>query len=141
MRAVRKPNDSHMITRRIFFVTSIAATLAANTGANAANSQAFEVASFAEAQRSGKSVLVAIYARWCPVCFVQRTILSVLLHDAKYRDLTYMIVDFDNQKPFVRYFHAQAQSTLIVFKSGAERGRSVGETNTGSISELLDRIN
>jgi hypothetical protein len=49
-------------------------------------------------------------------------------------------VDFDGQKSFARAFGARSQSTLIVFKDGAERGRSVGETNDGSIAVLLDRI-
>ena len=47
-------------------------------------------------------------------------------------------VDFDSQKDVVRKFNARMQSTLIVFKGGAEVGRSVGDTDGNSIEMLLD---
>jgi len=33
----------------------------------------------------------------------------------------------------------QKQSTLIVFKGGQEAGRSTGDTNAGSIEQLLGK--
>ena len=47
-------------------------------------------------------------------------------------------VDFDSQKDALRALNAQRQSTLIVFKGEKETGRSVGDTNPGSIEALLD---
>lgn len=52
----------------------------------------------------------------------------------------YLVVDFDTAAKLARSFGARFQSTLIVFKGGAERGRAVGETNDRAIAELLDRI-
>jgi hypothetical protein len=46
-------------------------------------------------------------------------------------------VDFDSQKPVVRQFRAQSQSTLIAFRGKAETARSVGDTNPGSIAALV----
>lgn len=95
---------------------------------------------FAEAQRQGKPILVAIDARWCPLCLVQRTVLWALLRDERYSQVNYLVVDFDTAANLARSFGARFQSTLIVFKGGAERGRAVGETNDRAIAELLDRI-
>ena len=66
-------------------------------------------------------------------------ILDKLTSDPKFRDLKVFRVDFDDMKPVVRQFGAQSQSTLIVFKGSAEKGRSVGDTRQTSISALLDK--
>jgi hypothetical protein len=42
-------------------------------------------------------------------------------------------------KPQVKEFGANMQSTLIVFKGAAEKGRSVGDTAEASIAALLDK--
>ena len=46
---------------------------------------------------------------------------------------------FRCEKPVVKQFKAQMQSTLIVFKGSAEQGRSVGDTKEASIAALLDK--
>ena len=48
-------------------------------------------------------------------------------------------VDFDTQKDDVRALKANSQSTLIVYNGETEKGRSVGDTNPGSIEALLDQ--
>ena len=49
-------------------------------------------------------------------------------------------VDFDSQKDLVRRFGAQKQSTLIAFHGSKEQGRSVGDSNRASISDLLSMV-
>jgi len=48
-------------------------------------------------------------------------------------------VDFDQQKPVVKAFKADRQSTLIVFKDGREVGRSLGDTSEEGIAGLLKK--
>ena len=55
------------------------------------------------------------------------------------KDLLVVHVDFDSQKDAVRRFGARVQSTLITFKGGKETGRSVGDTNRGSLATLLSK--
>jgi hypothetical protein len=62
-----------------------------------------------------------------------------LTADPKFKELKIFRVDFDEMKPVVRQFGAQMQSTLIVFKGSAEKGRSVGDTKQASIAALLDK--
>jgi len=66
-------------------------------------------------------------------------ILSELTKQPRFKILVVINVDFDSQKEALRSLKAQRQSKLIVFKGGAEMGRSVGETNTASIEALLAR--
>ena len=128
-----------MLSRRSVLF-AIAASAAVMSPALAAGPQPFDAAAFAEAQKAGKPVFVAIHATWCPICKAQAPILSELMADSKFKNLVYFTIDFDSQKDLVRRFGAQKQSTLISFKGDKEEGRSVGDTNRGSISTLLNKV-
>jgi len=115
------------------------AAVLASLPASAAEWKPFDAASFAEARKQGKSILVDIFAVWCPVCRAQNPILVRLTREPKYKDLVVFKLDFDKQKDDVRALNAQNQSTLIVFKGETETGRSVGDTDKDSIAALLDK--
>lgn len=108
------------------------------TAARAAPSTPYTPEAFKAAQAAGQPILVEIHADWCPTCKAQGPILDKLTSDPKFKDLKIFRVDFDAQKPVVREFKAQSQSTLIVFKGAKETGRSVGDTKQASIAALLD---
>jgi thioredoxin 1 len=99
----------------------------------------FDAVAFAEAQKAGKPILVAIHASWCPICKAQKPILGELLAQPQFADLAYFVIDFDSQKDLVRHFGAQKQSTLIAFKGSMEEQRSVGDSNPASIAALVDK--
>ncbi len=113
-----------------------AVALFALVGAAAAE-QRYTAAAFAAAQKSGKSVIVHVYAPWCPTCQAQEPILQKLEADPRYSGVEAFRVDFDNQKDAVRAMKATNQSTIIVFKGGKEVGRSVGETSPQTIGALV----
>jgi thiol-disulfide isomerase/thioredoxin len=115
------------------FVTSVALSLPAP----AAEWKSFDAASFAAAQRDGKSILVDVFAVWCPVCRAQNPILVKLTREPKFKDMVVFKVDFDTQKDDLRALKAQSQSTLIAYKGEKETGRSVGDTDPASIEALL----
>ena len=108
-------------------------TLVATTLAFAAEKTDYSAASFAAAQKAGKSILVEIQAPWCPTCRAQAPILSQLESAPKYVGLVVFHVDFDSQKDAVRGFGARMQSTLIAFKGQTETaGRSATPSRTPS---------
>jgi len=131
-----------MLTRRFLNGALIAGALAvaALLSPSWANSAVpFSTEAFKAAQASGAPILVEIHADWCPTCKAQNPILDKLTSAEKFKKLKIFRVDFDAQKPVVKEFGAQMQSTLIVFKGAAEKGRSVGDTKEASISALLDK--
>src|SRR5665647_3403082 len=132
-----------MILTRRFLSGAIVAAALAGAGlfspASADTTVPFSAEAFKAAQAAGSPILVEIHADWCPTCKAQKPILDKLTADPKFKDLKIFRVDFDAMKPQVREFGAQMQSTLIVFKGTAERGRSVGDTKQASISALLDK--
>ncbi len=129
-----------MVRLRALMIAIVAGvTMFASLSASAAEWKTFDAASFAEAQKEGKPILVDIFAVWCPVCRAQNPILVQLTREPKYEDLVAFKLDFDKQKDDVRALNAQNQSTLIVFKGETETGRSVGDTDKDSIAALLDK--
>ena len=121
----------------LLVVASVA--LMGSLPASAAEWKPFDASAFAAAQKDGKSILVDIFAVWCPVCRAQNPILVQLTREPKFKDMVVFKVDFDTQKDDVRAFKAQSQSTLIVFKGETEKDRSVGDTNEQSIAALLEK--
>jgi thiol-disulfide isomerase/thioredoxin len=127
-----------MLSRRSILIATAAATAVAISPAFAASPQPFNAQAFAEAQKAGKPILIAIHASWCPTCKAQTPILNELTNDPKFKNLVYFVIDFDSQKDLVRRFGARVQSTLIAFKGDKEQGRSAGDTNRASIAALLN---
>jgi thioredoxin 1 len=97
----------------------------------------FTPQSLADAQKAGKPILVHISAPWCPTCAKHHPILESLKADPAFRDMVMLDVDFDSQKDDVRTLGANMQSTLIVYRGAAEKGRSGGDTNAAPIRTLL----
>ena len=132
-----------MILSRRYFTGSVLAAAVLATGvsfaAPAGTAVPFSEQAFKAAQASGSPILIEIHADWCPTCKAQKPILDQLTATPKFKDLKVFRVDFDAQKPVVKAFKAQMQSTLIVFKGSAEQGRSVGDTKQASIAALLDK--
>jgi thioredoxin 1 len=128
-----------MLSRRFILIAAVATSFIALPAAFAAGPQAFDDKGFAEAQKAGKPILVAINASWCPTCKAQKPILGELIADPKFKNLVYFVVDFDSQKNLVTRFGARMQSTLIAFKGDKEEARSVGDTSRASIAALLNK--
>ncbi len=128
-----------MIFHRSLLLAIVAAVaLLGALPASAAEWKPFSAAAFAEAQKEGKSILVDIFALWCPTCGAQNPILVQLTREPQFNNLVVFKVDFDNQKGDVRALKAQQQSTLIAYKGETEKGRSVGMTDEKSIAALVN---
>ena len=128
-----------MLTRRSILIASLVAGAFTMSPALAETVPTFDAKAFADAQKAGRPILIAIHASWCPTCKAQAPILSELRADPKFKDLAYFVIDFDSQKDLVNRFGARMQSTLITFKGDKEEGRSVGDTNRDSIYALVGK--
>jgi thioredoxin 1 len=123
--------------RLVNYALVVGLPLALATSALSAERKAFDAKSFAQAQSSGAPILVDISATWCPTCKAQKPIVDSLAEQPENKGLIIFAVDFDGQKPVVREFHAQSQSTLIAFQGKTEVARSVGDTDPRSIAALV----
>jgi thioredoxin 1 len=136
-----RSKEDFMISRRSLIALVSAFVAGTYIEAKASPQVPFTAEAFEAAQREGKSVLVDIWASWCPTCKAQAPVIEGLVNSKKFEGLTAFRVDFDAQADVVRSLGAQQQSTLIVFKGGKEVGRSVGETDPAAIEGLLALTN
>ncbi len=121
---------------RLPMLFALVATLFASLGF-AAEQKTFDPATFAALQTADKSILIDVRADWCPTCKKQAPIISLLLATPEFTDYTLLEVNFDTQPAVLQQFKVTQQSTLIVFKGKAEKGRSTGETQKDGIAALL----
>lgn len=113
--------------------------LAGNATAQEAQSaEPFTPERFAALQDEDALILLDVFADWCPVCAQQQRIL------ARYREanpdvpLHTLIIDFDDQKEYVREFGAPRQSTLILYQGQERIWFSVAELRENVIFAALD---
>ncbi len=118
-------------------MAALGAALLAAAPARAFESKAFDAASFKAAQEAGQSILVDVYAPWCPTCRAQQQAFKTIEQKPEFASITVFKVDFDNSPDVVKSFNARSQSTLIAFKGGKETGRSAGDSRQDSIEALL----
>ena len=128
-----------MLSRRSLLIAAATAPAVAVLPAFAASLTTFDAKAFAEAQKAGKPILIAVHATWCPTCKAQAPILSELRADPKFAQLVYFVVDFDESRDLLKRFDVRMQSTLIAFKGDVEAARSVGDTNKQSIYALVGK--
>ena len=105
---------------------ALAVTARAETGTGW---QAYDTAAFTAAQAAGKTIVVDVHADWCPTCRAQAPILDELRKERASDKVTFIRVDFDKDKAFLRTHRVPRQSTVLVFKGKREVARSIAETD------------
>lgn len=120
-----------------FAVVTLGALLLAGAPAQAFQEKAYDDATFKAAQSAGDSIVVDVFAPWCPTCKAQQQVFDALKDKPEYAKVTVFKVDYDNQPDIVKSFGARMQSTLIAYKGKTETGRSAGDTDPKSIEALL----
>jgi len=120
------------LSRAVLGAAIAIASLGAFAGERAFTQQAFD-----ELRAEGKPVAVHVHATWCGVCKKQAEIVTGLLAQPAFKDLTVLRADFDTDKAVQSALHVTQRSTIVVFKGRDEVGRSAGDTDPGHLSDLL----
>ena len=121
--------------RTVFALLLLAFTGSATLAA--ANSISYSEAAFADAQAAGKTIIVDVYADWCPTCRAQKPILNELKAEPELKDSLFVTVDYDQEKAFLREHRVPRQSTILVFKGGNEVARSIAETDRDRLRSAI----
>ena len=128
-----------VMTRRSFAALAATAAVAAFARPAQAASTPYTAEAFRAAQAGGGTVVLEIWASWCPTCRAQSPIVENLMTEPKFGGARVLRVDYDAQRDVVRSFGVRSQSTLIVFKGAEERGRATGITAPQDIRALLEK--
>ena len=125
---------------KLLFIALISVVITLSSVAQAAvEKEAFTEVRYNELRKSGKVFLVDVYATWCPTCAKQQDILATYGKNNPKQNLNVLVVDFDNDKKWVRYFKAPRQSTLLLYSGEEQLWFSVGETRYDVIADELDK--
>jgi thiol-disulfide isomerase/thioredoxin len=87
----------------------------------------------------GKTVVVHIHADWCGTCKAQDVQINAAINNAAFKDVTFLEVDYDDQRKSVIFFKAKIQSTIIIFKNGKEIDRSAMEREAAELQTFLKK--
>jgi thiol-disulfide isomerase/thioredoxin len=124
---------------KLFRTVLLMLITAAAHAAFAGEIKPYSKAEFDRLTAQGKPVLIDVYATWCPTCRAQKPTIDSLMAKPEYKDVTTLVVDYDNDTATLKAYHVRMQSTLIVFKGKQEQGRSVGDTDPASIESLVKK--
>ena len=92
-----------------------------------------------EVQEKKELALIFIHADWCSTCKAQDKILDSYFQTYPQSKLKRLIVNYDTQKEWVKYFKAPRQSTIYIYKGNEQLLFSVAETNKDKIFEALKK--
>jgi len=121
-----------------FIVGSVMALTGISSGiANAATVVKYNAASFNNALKKGKTVVVHVHADWCITCVRQEKPLKAELSKPAFSKVRAYQVNYDRDKAFLNKYRINSQSTILVFKKGRVVAKSVGQTSRGVISAVL----
>ena len=97
----------------------------------------FEAARFQTLLSTGQPVAIDFYASWCPTCRAQAPLLKALTKQPEFHGLTLLVADFDTETRLRKDLNVGMQSTVVVFRHGAEVARSTGDTSEAGLARLL----
>jgi thioredoxin 1 len=122
---------------RWIFATLLAATALAAHAHTESRFEPFDSERFAALQAEGRSILVDVWAPWCPTCRSQAPKLEALLAKPEFADFVGLKLHWDEQREAARALGAPRQSTLLVFRGGEQRALSVAETDADRLHAVL----
>ena len=121
------------------FVALLCLLIGLNGPLLALEKQPFDPDRFEQLQQSGAVVLVDVFATWCPTCAKQQEALGAWAAANPDKELHVLVVDYDDDKQWVRHFRAPRQSTLLLYKGRDQFWFSVAETRPDVIAAQINK--
>jgi thiol-disulfide isomerase/thioredoxin len=87
----------------------------------------------------GKTIVVHIHADWCGTCKAQDVQINAAINSPEFKDVVFFEVDYDSQRKHVKFFNGKLQSTIIIFKAGKEKDRTIAERDPSELQAFLKK--
>ena len=91
---------------------------------------------FESAQRSGKTVVVNSWNKWCYTCVKQVKIIKEAKND--FKDILFLSYEQKN-KDIAKYLNIDFRSTIVIYKDNKETARAIGITKKEDIYSLIKK--
>lgn len=87
----------------------------------------------------GNNYAIQFFAEWCMICQQQKFMLNELVKRGDFPSLKVYVADFDFEKDLRIKHKIERQSTIIVFKKGAEMDRSLGLKEKDKLKDFFEK--
>ncbi len=77
------------------------------------------------------------HADWCSTCRAQEKAFQGMKGAPALKDVTLLVVDYDQEKPLRKALKVRSQSTVIVYKGEQQTAMLAGETDTAALQQAL----
>ncbi len=91
---------------------------------------------FVSAQKSGKTVVVNSWNKWCFTCVKQEKIIKQAKED--FKDILFLSYAQKN-KEIANYLNIDYRSTIVIYKNNKEIARAIGITKKEDIYSLIKK--
>jgi thiol-disulfide isomerase/thioredoxin len=91
---------------------------------------------FESAQRSGKTVVVNSWNKWCYTCVKQEKIIKKAKKD--FKDVLFLSYAQKN-KDIAEYLNIDYRSTIVIYRNNKEIARAIGITKKEEIYSLIKK--
>ncbi|MBY0612781.1 MAG: thioredoxin family protein [Beijerinckiaceae bacterium] len=126
-----------MIDRRLVLSSAVASLIVfAAAPSLALDLQPYEAMTAQKLIKSGKPVIVHVYAPWCLQCRAQASILKSLPGNPDFSKISFFRVAYDDQKEVVSALNCP-RSTIIAYKGGKEVARMSWGTSEEDVVRTL----
>ena len=96
----------------------------------------FKKDAFLAAQKSGKTVVINSWNRWCYTCVKQEQIIKQAKED--FKNILFLSYAQKN-KDIATYLNIDYRSTIVVYKNNKEIARAIGITKKEEIYSLIKK--
>tara|TARA_Y100000588_G_C13315145_1_gene527366 strand:- start:124 stop:498 length:375 start_codon:yes stop_codon:yes gene_type:complete len=91
----------------------------------------FTIEKFEEAKKSGETVVVTSWAKYCGTCIKQKVVLDQAEKD--FKDILFLYYNHPKMKDIAKYLKVDYRSTIIVYKGNKEVSRTIGQVDKSVI--------
>ena len=91
---------------------------------------------FESAQKSGKTVVVNSWNKWCYTCVKQEKIIKEAKND--FKDILFLSYAQKN-KDIAEYLNIDYRSTIVIYRNNKEIARAIGITKKEEIYSLIKK--
>ena len=95
----------------------------------------FTIEKFDQAQKSGKTIVINSWNKFCITCAKQTKILKQAQKD--FPDVLFLSFEQTKNKDFAKLLNVKYWATIIVYKNSKEIAKEIGVTNKDDIYSLI----
>ena len=97
----------------------------------------FDLKKLIDVQKSGKTIVVHSWNKYCSTCAAQFKVFDQALKD--FQDVEFMFYEQNKNKDIAKSLGVQYWTTIVVYKGKDEIARDIGLTSKDQIYELIKK--